>query len=288
MINSMTGFAQRAEKTKWGDITWNLRSLNNRSLDISSHLPERFRPLEAKCRRQMVESFSRGRIDAFLQFVRVKSDLEARLLDEFVLQSLLAYSNKIREYAPTADGLTVAEILKWPGVIRDDDDSGEDLSALVLQSLARAIEDLKTDRGREGLLLEEVLRQKLQAFKISASEARTMVPQAQQQLQERLTEKMTQMDVEVEPGRWEQEVALLLVKLDVAEEIDRIDLHVAEFERVLAENLVAGKRLGFLLQELGREVNTLSSKTVHYPLNALAVDMKVTLEQMREQVQNVE
>ncbi len=288
MISSMTGFARQTRKTAWGELAWSLRSLNNRSLDIHIHLPEHFRPLEAKCRRRLVDSFSRGRIDAALFFVRAPSDLKTQPVDESTLLSLLTYAHKIQEHAPAAPDLTVSEILRWPGVIRNDDEPGNELFDQAVELLAESTEALIQDRGREGKLLQEILQVKLREFKNGSIDARKLVPEAQQKLQERMAEKVAELKIEVDPGRLEQEIAMALVKLDVGEELDRIELHIAEMEKVLTEQAVAGKRLGFLLQELGREVNTLGSKTIHYPLNALAVDLKVTLEQMREQVHNVE
>ncbi len=288
MISSMTGFARRVEETRWGEMTWSLRSLNHRSLDISIQMPERFRPLEAQFRRRIVESFSRGRVDAFLLFSRAVSATEKSRLDESVLQSLMVYAEEIKRRSPEAPELTVAEVLKWPGVIQIDEEPGEELSEALIQSLEDTLGDLIRDRHREGRLVEEILQEQLQQFKSGSVKARGLIPEAQARFQERMREKLAELDVEVDPARWEQEVGLMLTKLDVAEEIDRIDLHVAEFERVLAEDSVVGKRLGFLLQELVREVNTLGSKTLHHPLSSLSVDLKVTLEQMREQIQNVE
>ncbi len=288
MIASMTGFAQRTDKTNWGEINWNLRSLNHRSLDIHVQLPEKFRILEAQCRRKLVESFDRGRVDASLTFTRTESDSDASLLDDTVLQSLIAYASSVQQHMPGIRALSVAEVLRWPGVMQADANPEQELTEIILQSLGETINDLEHDRAREGKLVKEIVVEKLEQFKASLSDARKLVPQAQQSLHDRMAEKLAELNIEVDPGRWEQEIGLTLVKLDVAEEVDRIDLHVAEFERALSQESVVGKRLGFILQELGREVNTLGSKTMHYPLNALAVEMKVSLEQIREQIQNVE
>ena len=288
MISSMTGYARQIKETDWGELTWALRSLNQRSLDIHINLPDQFRPVEAQYRRKLNESFERGRIDASLQFNRVSANLKTNLLDQSVLTSLFAHAEEVQKHSPDAAALSIAEVLRWPGVICIDEEPDETFFELTLQLLDESIEELTMDRRREGGQVEEILQDKLKLFKSSCNEARTLVPEAQQSLRDRFKEKLEELDIEVDPGRWEQEIGLALTKLDVAEEIDRIDLHVVEFERVLAEDLVVGKRLGYLLQELVREVNTLGAKTQHFPLNSLTVDMKVILEQIREQVQNVE
>ena len=288
MIASMTGFARRVEKTQWGEITWNIRSLNHKSLDVSLQVPEPFRALESQCRRAIVESFSRGRIDASLSVTRAGADCETPLLDEAALQSLLAYANSVRQWVPDAAPLTITEILRWPGVVNTDAEPEQELAQSVVATLGQVLADLTHDRQREGALVKAILFEKLEQFKAGSHEARQFLPAAQRNLQDRMVEKLAELDLEVDPGRWEQEIGLVLVKLDVVEEADRLDLHVAEFERVLDEESVVGKRLGFIIQELGREVNTLGSKSMYYPLNALMVEMKVILEQIREQIQNVE
>jgi len=288
MISSMTGYARQIKETDRGELTWALRSLNQRSLDIHINLPDHFRPVEAQCRRKLNESFERGRIDASLLFSRVPTGSETDLLDQAVLTSLFARAEEVQKHRPDAAALSIAEVLRWPGVICIDEEPDEAFFELTLQLLDESIEELTMDRRREGDQVEEILQDKLKLFKSSCDEARNLVPEAQQSLRERFKEKLEDLDVEVDPGRLEQEIGLALTKLDVAEEIDRIDLHVVEFDRVLAEDSVVGKRLGFLLQELVREVNTLGAKTLYFPLNSLTVDMKVILEQIREQVQNVE
>ena len=288
MIASMTGFARRVEKTQWGEITWNIRSLNHKSLDVSMQVPEPFRALESQCRRAIVESFSRGRIDASLSVTRTGADSDTPLLDEAALQSLLSYANSVRQWAPDAAPLSITEILRWPGVVNTDAEPEQELAQSVVATLGQTLADLTNDRQREGALVKAILVEKLEQFKTGSKEARQLIPAAQRNLQDRMVEKLGELDLEVDPGRWEQEIGLVLVKLDVVEEADRLDLHVAEFERVLTEESVVGKRLGFILQELGREVNTLGSKSMYYPLNALMVEMKVILEQIREQIQNVE
>ena len=288
MISSMTGYARQIKETDRGELTWALRSLNQRSLDIHINIPDQFRPVEAQCRRRLNESFERGRIDASLLFNQVSIGSETGLLDQSVLTSLFAHAEEVQKRSPYAAALSIAEVLRWPGVICIDEEPDEAFFEFTLQLLDESIEELAMDRRREGGQVEEILQDKLKLFKSSCDEARKLIPEAQQSLHERFKEKLEELDIEVDPGRWEQEIGLALTKLDVAEEIDRIDLHVVEFERVLAEDSVVGKRLGFLLQELVREVNTLGAKTLYFPLNSLTVDMKVILEQIREQVQNVE
>ena len=288
MMSSMTGFAQFVAEVEGGEAAWDLRSLNHRSIDIHLQLPELFRPLEAQCRRILATHLSRGRIDATLTFTTTGAESDDYGIDDSLLDLLLGYSKAVQQRTPDASALSVADILKWPGVIQADPKYDEILSEQVLQLLESATATLTAERQREGALIEDVLWDKLNLFKVGCAQANQLIPEAQQNLKDRFIEKLAELELEVDPGRWEQEIGLALVKLDVAEEIDRINLHVAEFERALQNESVVGKKLGFILQELGREVNTLGSKTSYYPLNSLAVEMKVTLEQMREQIQNVE
>lgn len=288
MISSMTGFGRCVVNSQWGDITWNLRSVNHRSLDIHINVSERFRPLEAKCRRMIAESFERGRIDASLSFLNANQEPRASSLDASLVQQLLAYNEEIQQQLPDSTGLSVAEILKWPGVINADQDDDEQLYEQVVASLDNALKNLTADRRREGALVEKLILEKLELFRHSCVQARELIPQAQQSMQERFSKKLAELDLEVDPGRWEQEIGFALVKLDVAEEIERIELHVTEFVRVLDEDSVVGKKLSFVLQEMSREANTLGSKTTHYPLSSLSVEMKVILEQIKEQIQNIE
>ena len=288
MISSMTGFGRCVVNSQWGDFSWNLRSLNHRSLDINIQVPESFRALEAQCRRSIAESFERGRIDASLSFAHANPNFRAESLDVSLVRHLLEFNEEIQQQFPDATALSVAEILRWPGMISSGEDEDEELSKRIIGALNEALTDLSGDRRREGALVVEIVLEKLALFKDSCTQARKLIPQAQKSMQDRFSEKLAELDLEVDPGRWEQEIALALIKLDVAEEIDRIELHVAEFERVLAEDSVVGKKLSFLIQELVRETNTLGSKTSHYALSSLSVEMKVTLEQMREQIQNIE
>ena len=176
MIASMTGFARRVEKTQWGEITWNIRSLNHKSLDVSMQVPEPFRALESQCRRAIVESFSRGRIDASLSVTRTGADCETPLLDEAALQSLLAYANSVRQWAPDAAPLTITEILRWPGVVNTDAAPEQELAQSVIATLGQTLADLTNDRQREGALVKAILVEKLEQFKTGSKESKTTYP----------------------------------------------------------------------------------------------------------------
>ncbi|MYD78852.1 MAG: hypothetical protein F4239_08215, partial [Gammaproteobacteria bacterium] len=210
MISSMTGYARQIKETDWGELTWALRSLNQRSLDIHIHLPDQFRPVEAQYRRKLSESFERGRIDASLLFNRVSARSETNLLDQSVLTSLFAHAEEVQKHSPDAASLSIAEVLRWPGVICIDEEPDEAFFEFTLQLLDESIEELAMDRRREGDQVEEIFQDKLKLFKSSCDEARKLVPEAQQSLRDRINEKLEDLDVEVDPGRLEQEIGLAL------------------------------------------------------------------------------
>ena len=287
MISSMTGFARQASITNWGEIQWEARSLNHRALDINIQLPEFCRPLEAACRQRLAVQFNRGRIEVVLKFKSIRGSNAIQQFNQTSVENLIAHSQKVMDLVPQSSPLTTCDILKWPGVLTSTDLDDSELNEEILKLFEKLVEQLDLDRRREGQAIQILLSEKIKEFKEFKTSAIDLLPEAQENLRNRIANKLEEMKLEIDAERFEQEVALILMKADVCEEMERIGLHIAELERVLSEDQEAGKRLGFVLQELGREVNTFSSKSAHYPLNSLMVDMKVVLEQIREQVQNV-
>lgn len=288
MISSMTGYARHIATTEWGEISWVLRSLNFRSLETQMHIPDMFYSVESRCRQTLAERFHRGKIEASLEVRYSHAKSPEAQLDDDLLKSLLDHANRIQERVPDAPGVSVSDILRWPGLVNLTVQPDEHLFESVLESLKLAADRLLAERQREGAQIADIMRDKLESVNDNIAKAQQLVPEAQQQLQDRFAERLGELEAEVDPDRLAKEIAIVTVKLDTAEEIERIKLHALEFHRVLEQESVVGKRLSFLLQELTREVNTLGSKTNYFPLNALAVEMKVLLEQMREQVQNLQ
>ncbi len=287
MISSMTGFARRSSDSQWGDVHWELRSLNHRTLEISLNMPEQLRYLEKRCRQALAKKFSRGRIDATVKVHFCGRELTADSIDDKVIKSIAEVSERIHELFPDCAGLSASELLHWPGVIAPLGAQDTEFDEFIFENFLKALEDLASDRLREGAQIQAVLEQKLASVLRSSEQAAGLIAEAQRNARERLSERLDEVEVELDPTRLEQEVALLLIKSDVSEEFDRFRLHASEFRRILDKESAAGKRLGFVLQEMNREANTLASKSTHYPLNSLMVDMKVVLEQIREQIQNI-
>ncbi len=287
MVSSMTGYSRKNTNTQFGEIQWEVRSLNHRALDVNIHLPEMFRMLESACRQQISAKLQRGRIDAYLKVSGVENNLALQQLDMRTVDALLNLSERLCESTSQLSSLSVLEVLKWPGVITPPDIEHNDLSEIILTEFAAAVDDLVADRGREGVAIQQILSDKVEQLNQYSKQVSEMTQQVQEAAKDNLRTKIEDIQVHVDPTRFEQEIALILVKSDINEEIERFALHIAEFRRVLTQEAEAGKRLGFIAQELGREINTLSSKTNYFPLNTLMVDAKVVLEQIREQLHNI-
>jgi uncharacterized protein (TIGR00255 family) len=210
------------------------------------------------------------------------------LIDEAALERVLGRLRQIGSVAPAAHTVDLVDVLRWPGVIRDDAPDTESLAGACRALFARALDELVASRTREGAHLRELLEQRCTALEGIVTAVRARLPEVQSRVRRRLEERLAELAATLEPGRLEQEVVLTLQRLDVAEELDRLDGHIAEIRRVIGGTEAAGRRLDFLMQELAREANTLSSKSQDLDQTRLAVDMKVVVEQMREQVQNVE
>ena len=287
MISSMTGFARRIEKTQWGAIQWEARSLNHRGLDVSFRLPDTLISLEPECRRILSARINRGRIDAFLRLDRSETDTSTFGLNTNVLKEFLAHAENVRQFTPESSPISVNEVLKWPGILTANEEESTELNQIILDTFEELVSELDNDRVREGERIQTLLVEKVEELKQFQVQLVKMVSDAEAAERDRLNSKLAGLDIEIDTDRVAHEIAIALIKSEVNEEVDRFQVHLNELERVLLEENIAGKRLGFLLQELGREVNTISAKSAYVPLSTLLVDVKVTLEQIREQIQNV-
>jgi uncharacterized protein (TIGR00255 family) len=289
MIRSMTGFAASERQYDFGRLSWEVRSVNHRYLEYSLRLPEEFRVLEPKVRDVLGRHVKRGKIDATLRFhemaggggasVALNRDLAARLLEIHEDLSTMAGTD-----AP-AD---VTQLMRWPGVVAEALPDPEPLHAAALELLEQAAGDLVKVRAREGEKMAAMVGERLDGVEQLTADVRGWLPEIRAALRERMRERVADLAQELEPERLEQEVAVLAQKMDVDEELDRLDAHVAEARRTLQRDKPVGRRLDFLMQEFNRESNTLSSKSVDQRTTQAAVELKVLIEQMREQVQNVE
>jgi uncharacterized protein (TIGR00255 family) len=287
MIRSMTGFARRERQFPWGTIAWELKTVNHRFLEVGCRMPEEFRGAEADFRQTVAGSVRRGKIDCHLHF-RPTAAATGLEVDVNLLASLTQRVTQIASQAGSAARIDVMDMLRWPGIVRD---GSRDLAPMLEAAhalLADALIDLQRFRDSEGSRLRDALEQRCNALVDYAAQVATRLPEVRARIRAKLRERVDQLCSEVDHDRLEQELAILAQRLDVDEEIDRLRGHVTEVRKTFEGGEAAGRRLDFLMQELNREANTLSSKSQDIETTRAAVDMKVLIEQMREQVQNIE
>ena len=286
MIASMTGFARREACGPWGTLVCELRSVNHRFLEAGFRLPEELRSLESELRQRLSRDIRRGKVDCTITY-RAAQGAGSLEVDPQVLERLTARLDELERVIPVGS-VNLLEVLRWPGVLKDVTAGGEELLAAARALFDGATEELKAARAREGQKLREVLEQRCGALEALVKQVQGRLPEIQARLTNRMRDRVKELATAVDQDRLEQEIALLLQRLDVDEELERLTGHISEVRRVVAADEPAGRRLDFLMQELNREANTLSSKSQDLETTRTAVDMKVTIEQMREQVQNAE
>ncbi len=287
MIRSMTGFARRERQFPWGLLAWELKTVNHRFLEIGCRLPEEFRAAEADFRQAIAGAAKRGKVDCSLHFrpTVTSSSLE---VDSDLLKSLTLRAQQAAAQAGAAARIDIMDLLRWPGVVRDDGRDTTPLIAAARTLLDEALAELTRFRDSEGGRLREALEQRCTGLTDLAAKVEERLPEVRARSRAKLLERITALVSEVNHDRLEQELAMLAQRQDVDEEIDRLRGHVTEIRKTYGGQEPAGRRLDFLMQELNREANTLSSKSQDIETTRAAVDMKVLIEQMREQVQNVE
>jgi uncharacterized protein (TIGR00255 family) len=288
MIASMTGFAAAAQESAHGSLAVELKTVNHRYLEFQTRIPEELRPLEPAMREAVGNKLTRGKVDCRVTFTPVSTAARSLVPDGAALATLRAASRQVVAQFPEARAMSVAEILHWPGVLADESLSAEKLKEQVLGLLERAIADLNASRTREGGKLDAVLRERLDTMAGLVREAAPLIPAAMRAFQEKLSAKLAEAGAAPSDERVHQEVVLYAARIDVDEELARLTTHISEFRRVLDRGGACGKRLDFLCQELNREANTLGSKSVANEMTRISVELKVLIEQIREQVQNIE
>src|SRR5690606_7268048 len=289
MPRSMTGFARREAKLPWGTVIWEIRSVNHRYLEPGFRLPEDFRELEPALRDLIRKALQRGKVEAALSIQwEQENDSELGVNLSRVSQLAGAAQQITEQLGELAAPVNPLDILKWPGVIQKQEMDREAMQQAVLDLFDEALKQLIEHRTREGAELEQLILQRLDAVSAQVVAVRARLPEILQSQREKLQTKIASLQVELDPERLVQEIALLAQKADVDEELDRLDTHVIEVKRSLKQTDSLGRRLDFLMQELNREANTLSSKSIVSETTQAAVELKVLIEQMREQVQNIE
>ncbi|HEX5046950.1 MAG TPA: YicC/YloC family endoribonuclease [Gammaproteobacteria bacterium] len=284
----MTGFATAETLLPPFRLVWEIRSVNHRFLELGFRLPDEARAFEPECRDLVAGRLKRGKVDCTLKVVAATGELPEATVSEDALRGLRALADGVRAVFPDARPLSVGEVLRSPGVLREPQLKLAALGEPVRSGLRAALDALQAARRREGERIGELLEKRNVAITALLAGARPLLDGVQVRYREKLRERLQRLDVQAQPERIEQELVLLAQRLDVAEEVDRLTTHVAELRDVLARDEPVGRRLDFLIQELNREANTFASKVQDEALTRAAVELKVLIEQMREQVQNLE
>ncbi len=288
MLRSMTGFARQSVDTELGALTWELRAVNHRYLDVQFKLPDELRPQEQAFRQQVGDQLKRGKVECAFRFRRVlDASTEMQLNDELV-RLLSARLKSIASELHDADEVNPIDILRWPGVIQQSEFKVEPLYKAASDLLGATLDAMTSMRASEGKRIASMLESRCADIEDLAQSVRARMPQVLEASRKKQRERIDRLDVEADPERLEMELALIAQKIDVDEELDRLGSHVVEIRGTLAKDEPVGRRLDFLMQELNREANTLGSKSADTETTRAAVDLKVLIEQMREQVQNVE
>lgn len=287
MVHSMTAFARVEKISAQGTLSWEIRSVNHRYLEPHLRLPEAFRDLESAVREALRQSLSRGKVECTLRLTEDNSGKPLQIDRERATQ-LVAAAESIASLIDRPAPLNPLEILAWPGVLVADAADPQAQNAMALDLFNQALAELRQGRAREGAELARLLNERLEQMLAEIAALRELVPLMLAAQRQKVLDRCREMQAELDPQRLEQEMVLLAQKSDVAEELDRLTTHVSEVRRVLKAGGAAGRRLDFLMQELNREANTLGSKAFDPRSTQAAVTLKVLIEQMREQVQNIE
>ncbi|WP_132671644.1 YicC/YloC family endoribonuclease [Pseudomonas aeruginosa] len=287
MVHSMTAFARVEQAGTHGTLSWELRSVNHRYLEPHLRLPDAFRDLEGAVREALRQGLSRGKVECTLRFAEETAGKSLQV-DQERARQLVAAAEGVAALIHQPAPLDPLAVLAWPGVLVADSADPQALNAAALEAFGQALEQLKAGRSREGLELAKLLNDRLDAMLVEVGNLRELVPTMLANQRQKILDRFAELKAELDPQRLEQELVLLAQKSDVAEELDRLATHVGEVRRVLKAGGAAGRRLDFLMQELNREANTLGSKAFDPRSTQAAVNLKVLIEQMREQVQNIE
>jgi uncharacterized protein (TIGR00255 family) len=287
MIHSMTAFARHEIKGEWGNAVWEIRSVNQRFLETYFRLPEQFRSIEPVLRERFRKQLNRGKVECNLRFNANPAEKSKITLNTALAAELMTHANTIASLANNAT-VNPVEIMRWPGVMEAEEADMNKIQAEVLAGFDQALKDFIVSRTDEGENLKVLLEQRLDGIIEQADIVKGHMPEIIQWQRKRITDKFADANIELESSRVEQELVLLAQKMDVDEEIDRLFSHVKETRSILKKGGAQGRRLDFMMQEFNREANTLGSKSINADITNSAVELKVLIEQMREQIQNIE
>ncbi len=288
MVFSMTAFARQTSTSELGQLTLEIKSVNHRFSEVSLRLPEDFRFLEQRVREAIAKRVQRGKVDCVVRYLPPELQAASVQINRELLQVLAKATEDVETLLAVSTPSRAIDYLKWPGVIATPEQDMQALGELLESLLRTALEELSENRRREGEQLKSLILERCANIEQEVERVKSRLPVAMGIMHQRLMDRLAELKGELDTARVEQEMVLLLNKSDVAEEIDRLGAHIVEVRRVLEQDQPMGRRLDFLMQELNREANTLSAKSVDTEITRAAVELKVLIEQMREQVQNIE
>lgn len=288
MLCSMTGFARVEDVCDQGNVSWELRSVNHRYLEISFRLPEEVRRIEPQLRKILQSKLARGKVDCTFRYQFADAQTADLELNEPLLESLIKQINHVNEKLPQATAAEAVDLLAWPGVVRTAETDMNSFHTTCLELFNTATQQLVEMRGTEGERLKALLQERCEEIGSIVKRVRIRYPQVLEAIKQKQQQRIDELNVDMDQQRFEQELVYTSQKLDVAEELDRLGSHLAEMQAIFDRKDPTGRRLDFLMQEFNREANTLASKSADIETTQAAVDLKVLIEQMREQVQNIE
>ncbi|UPQ88074.1 YicC/YloC family endoribonuclease [Vibrio sinaloensis] len=288
MIYSMTAYSRKEVKGDWGSAVWEIRSVNQRYLETYFRLPEQFRGLEPVLRERFRKRLARGKVECALRFEANPAAKGELTINETLANQVIKAAEQVMHMTGELSRINPFQVMNWPGVMEAQEQDMDQVNKDLLSAFDDAISDFIEARGREGENMKALITQRLDAISAEVTKVRARMPEILEWQRERLFSKFEEAKVELDPSRVEQELILLAQKSDVAEELDRLDSHVKEANNILKKGGACGRRLDFMMQEFNRESNTLASKSISTDITASGVELKVLIEQMREQIQNIE
>jgi uncharacterized protein (TIGR00255 family) len=289
MIDSMTAFAREHDTGTEGELTWEIRSVNHRYLEVIIRLPEEFRSLELLIREHIGQRLQRGKLDCTLRYQpSIEREAKTFVINTELVKKVNTAAKEVAIILGGGTMPTIMEIMQWPGILEEQPKNLDQLQSNAIALFDQTLENLAFTRHREGEKIEVMLRQRCHSMQEHIEAARLRLPKILEGIRERINAKLQEVLINFDPLRVEQEMVLLAQRLDIDEELDRLKAHLEEVERVLSKDRGVGRRLDFLMQELNRETNTIASKVNDVEVTHHAVEMKVLIEQMREQIQNIE
>jgi len=288
MTASMTAFSRNHMSTSWGQLIWEIRSVNHRYLDIHLRLPDSLRIIEEAVREKINSQLARGKIECCLRFQVDRNQPGSMSINTGLVDRLTEMSNEIEKRIYESSSIGVTDILSWPGVITEDGIDYESLAESAVVMLDDTLKDLIRNRQREGERLSELVRTRLTAIEEQVGKVRAVLPEIATAFRLKLENRLNELKESLDAGRLEQEIVIFASKSDIAEELDRLESHITETRHALDSNKPVGRRLDFLMQEMNREANTLGSKSSDIRITNASIELKVLIEQIREQIQNIE